>query len=121
MNITTPHTQPYWTASGALWLLKDTGRKSPVIVPVVTPVEIERGFQRIRCPLCFWQPQDWDLWCCMCLGTPEPFFEGCGTEWNTFTTRGRCPGCQHQWKWTGCLRCGVASLHEDWYEQDDAR
>ena len=48
--------------------------------------------------------------------TPEPPFDGCGTSWNTFLTRGRCPGCRHQWQWTSCLRCHGWSLHEDWYE-----
>jgi hypothetical protein len=43
-------------------------------------------------------------------------FDGCGARWNTFTTRGKCPGCRHQWQWTSCLRCLGWSLHEDWYE-----
>ena len=36
-------------------------------------------------------------------------------------TRGRCPGCQHQWQWTTCLSCGVASLHEHWYRRRPTR
>ena len=52
----------------------------------------------------------------ICSGTPEPFFEACGTVWNTFATHGRCPGCSHQWRWTTCLRCQEPSLHVDWYE-----
>ncbi|HET7697200.1 MAG TPA: hypothetical protein VFK57_15920 [Vicinamibacterales bacterium] len=72
--------------------------------------------ERIRCPLCDWTPGPSSRWCCYAEGTPEPPFEWCGTTWNTFSTRGRCPGCAHQWKWTSCLRCGGFSLHEDWYE-----
>lgn len=71
---------------------------------------------RIRCPICFWHPDANSRWCCSAEGTPEPPFPSCGTIWNTFATRGRCPGCQHQWQWTSCLLCGEASLHEAWYE-----
>ena len=76
--------------------------------------------ERVRCPLCAWQPSADSLWCCDCTDTPEPFFQSCGTVWNTFATRGRCPGCSHQWKWTTCLQCAQSSLHDDWYERDDA-
>jgi hypothetical protein len=72
--------------------------------------------ERIRCPLCEWTPGKSSTWCCFSEGTPEPPFPSCGTSWNTFSTRGRCPGCGHQWKWTSCLRCGGFSLHQDWYE-----
>jgi hypothetical protein len=78
--------------------------------------DADDGFERIRCPLCAWRPAPGSTWCCVAQGTPEPPFEWCGTSWNTFTTRGRCPGCAHQWQWTSCLRCGGFSLHEDWYE-----
>ena len=40
-------------------------------------------------------------------------------EWNTFATRGLCPGCQHQWRYTSCLECAAWSLHEDWYAAED--
>jgi hypothetical protein len=79
----------------------------------------ENNFDRIRCPRCFWQPARSSRWSCACGGTPEPWFEACGTVWNTFDTRGRCPGCAHQWVWTSCLRCGAASPHEDWYDAPD--
>jgi len=74
---------------------------------------------RIRCPQCYWQPTPSSRWCCVVSGTPEPYFEGCHTIWNTFDTRGRCPGCAHQWMWTTCHRCEQASLHEHWYEEDE--
>lgn len=62
--------------------------------------------QRIRCPLCLWQPRRTDTWLC----------SHCGYTWNTFDTHGLCPGCGHQWLETACLRCGEWSRHEDWYE-----
>ena len=76
------------------------------------------AFERIRCPLCQWHPSPSSTWSCFNDDTPEPPFNWCGTSWNTFTTRGRCPGCQHQWRWTSCLSCGGWSLHEDWYETE---
>jgi rubrerythrin len=74
-------------------------------------------FSRIRCPVCRWQPNASSRWYCADAGYPHYFFNGCGTVWNTFDTRGRCPGCGHQWKWTDCLRCGNCSPHEAWYEE----
>jgi hypothetical protein len=71
----------------------------------------------IRCPVCEWRPSASSLWCCIGVGTPEPSFQGCATLWNTFLTRGRCPGCSHQWQWTSCLHCEEWSRHEDWYEK----
>ncbi len=79
------------------------------------------GFAGIRCPQCSWRPSESSLWCCDSKGTPEPPFQSCGTSWNTFATRGRCPGCSHQWRWTTCLRCQEASLHEAWYETGKGR
>jgi len=86
---------------------------------VVTTPGLEDGetFRGIRCPLCKWQPESRNRWCCDPTGSPEPAFQGCGTVWNTFATRGRCPGCSHQWIWTACHMCGCFSLHEDWYEE----
>jgi hypothetical protein len=76
-------------------------------------------FSRIRCPLCAWQPNASSRWCCADCGYPEYFFDGCGMIWDTFTTRGLCPGCGHQWRWTSCLRCFGWSLHEEWYKQEE--
>ena len=82
-----------------------------------------RASQAVRCPVCQWRPTASSEWLCDPTGTPEPPFAACGTVWNTFATRGRCPGCAHQWHWTTCHRCGVCSPHDDWYdstEGDDA-
>lgn len=75
-------------------------------------------FSRIRCPFCKWQPKPTDRWFCAPCDYPEFFAEGCGACWNTFMTRGLCPGCGHQWRWTSCLNCSGWSLHEDWYERE---
>lgn len=74
--------------------------------------------RRIRCPLCDWQPSASSLWSCEDCAFPEYFVDGCGMVWNTFETRGRCPGCGHQWRWTSCLRCEGWSPHEDWYTEE---
>ena len=74
----------------------------------------EPPWGRIRCPLCLWQPTSSSRWYCCSSGHPEYFTGGCGMAWNTFDTRGKCPGCDHQWRWTACLSCEGWSLHEDW-------
>jgi len=74
-------------------------------------------FSRIRCPLCKWQPKPSHRWFCAPCGHPEYFADGCGASWNTFSTRGRCPGCEHQWRWTACLNCAGWSRHDAWYEE----
>jgi ribosomal protein S27E len=79
--------------------------------------EDKTDFERIRCPLCNWQPTAESRWWCLDADAPEYFYGGCWTSWNTFETRGRCPGCGHQWRWTSCLRCHGWSRHEDWYEK----
>ena len=93
---------------------------SPIIVNLPRLRE-DDAFSRIRCPLCSWVPSRADRWYCHCLGTPEPPFPACGSAWNTFSTRGRCPGCSHQWIWTSCFECKQWSLHEDWYEESEER
>src|SRR4029079_11522948 len=70
----------------------------------------------VRCPLCGWRPTAASRWCCWWSDGPEPYFASCGAEWNTFSTRVRCPGCRHQWQWTSCLRCAEWSPHNEWYE-----
>lgn len=60
----------------------------------------------IYCPQCAWRPRPEDRWTCTAQ---------CGTVWNTFWTRGLCPGCAHQWRITQCLACHAHSPHRDWY------
>src|SRR4029078_13253039 len=84
----------------------------------VEPEDETPDFSRIRCPLCQWQPNASSRWVCGSCGKPEYFFEGGGTVWNTFSTRGLCPGCCHQSRWTICLRCQAWSLHEEWYTKE---
>lgn len=64
----------------------------------------------IYCPKCQWRPQPEDRWSC------EP---KCGTVWNTFWTRGMCPGCAKQWPVTQCLACRKISPHKEWYHFPD--
>jgi hypothetical protein len=66
------------------------------------------GRGRIRCPKCGWQPSRHDVWMCVCLHS-----------WNTFDTKGVCPGCGIKWSDTQCLRCKQWSRHDDWYEDED--
>src|SRR4051794_29777402 len=101
-----------------IWMLKDDrGRGGHVVDrPRLERIESLKG---VRCPLCDWRPERSSRWACTWSGGPEPRFDSCGTVWNTFTTRGRCPGCDHAWQWTSCHRCEQWSLHKDWYEQLD--
>lgn len=99
-----------------LSLLKQTPAQDDLMLTVRIPGD-EDGFDGVRCPHCSWKPAASSRWCCESAGSPEPAFQACGTVWNTFSTRGRCPGCLHQWGWTSCLRCNGWSLHEDWYTQ----
>ena len=97
----------------------------------IGPVSLDRGdFElsrqtttkparpRIRCPHCAWQPRRSSSWTCMPVGYPEYYQRGCGHSWNTFDTRGLCPGCSHQWLHTSCLSCNRWALHEAWYERE---
>src|ERR1700733_259285 len=72
------------------------------------PAELDQMFGSelpgIRCPKCKWTPRSKALWFCKC-----------GHLWNTFDTRGLCPGCGYQWEVTGCFQCGGMSPHRDWY------
>jgi len=99
-------------------LCKSDRAIDPTAMDRVEPADAEPLSGGIRCPLCTWHPESSSRWACLWIDTPEPFFQSCGTSWNTFTTRGRCPGCGHQWTWTSCLSCGGWSLHENWYERE---
>jgi hypothetical protein len=83
-------------------------------------LEDDATFASIRCPECRWRPSDADAWYCGDNAFPERFFGGCGTSWNTFATKGLCPGCSHRWRWTACLRCGIWSLHDEWYAEESS-
>lgn len=90
---------------------------------ILKAVEEEKAaddFQRIRCPLCKWRPRASSRWFCADADAPEFFYGGCGAMWNTFETGGKCPRCNHQWRWTSCLRCGGWSRHDDWYEKTES-
>ena len=98
-----------------IWLFQKTSLPEKVSDKTIAFDKEKDYFSRIRCPLCKWQPQSSDYWMCADSGYPEYFDGACGTVWNTFETRGLCPGCNHQWRWTSCLSCYDSSLHEDWY------
>jgi len=78
-----------------------------LVVTRKDPAVTTRDGGRIRCPKCQWEPARSDRWRCS---------PGCDEVWNTFETRGRCPGCNKQWTETVCLRCNEWSRHDDWYE-----
>src|SRR5262245_2075894 len=101
-------------------LLRDTKAPDQITDLFLGPAD-EDLFSGVRCPLCAWRPTASSRWWCSSFGTPEPFFHACGTEWNTFATRGRCPRCQHRWQWTSCHQCGQWSLHDDWYTAKENR
>jgi hypothetical protein len=99
-----------------LWLRQADDSREPAVLDPPTD-RVDTSDAGVRCPLCAWRPRSDDLWFCADAGAPEHFLGGCGTAWNTFETRGRCPGCAHQWRWTACPACEQWSLHEDWYEE----
>ncbi|MGB7208819.1 MAG: hypothetical protein WBD27_09195 [Pyrinomonadaceae bacterium] len=83
--------------------------------------DVDEGLRGIRCPICRWKPDRTSLWTCWDCEHPAYFYNGCGTEWNTFDTSGLCPTCSHQWIWTSCLSCWGWSKHEDWYESERSK
>lgn len=101
------------------YLIFNAFRKTDKTEEILKNFEIDSGktdFEKIRCPLCRWSPNAASRWLCADADAPEYFYGGCFTNWNTFETRGKCPTCAHQWRWTSCLRCGGWSRHEDWYK-----
>jgi hypothetical protein len=81
---------------------------------MLSPAEVDELFGEIlpgiRCPRCKWTPRRENLWTC-----------DCGHQWNTFDTRGLCPGCGRQWEITMCFQCGEMSPHSEWYEKKEPR
>ena len=70
--------------------------------------------ETIQCPKCKWKPDGGAYWSCDT--------NGCGhRSWDTFETRGKCPGCGKQWETTQCPACGEWSPHKDWYTGDAYR
>ncbi|MCR6642006.1 MAG: hypothetical protein NVV82_24225 [Sporocytophaga sp.] len=59
----------------------------------------------IQCSVCEWRPDGEIHWAC-----------SCGHRWNTFKTKGKCPGCKKQWENTRCPGCGKSTPHKDWYK-----
>lgn len=101
------------------FLLLDRGSRPGMVEDLLARFRETARRHRIRCPTCGWQPQASSRWYCAAVDAPEHFSPGCGTSWQTFETRGRCPGCEHQWQWTSCLSCGMWARHEDWYTAED--
>lgn len=101
-----------------LWAFK-VDRPTHHIVDVIERFRNTARRQKVRCPACGWQPATSSRWFCADTAAPEFFSPGCGTSWNTFSTRGLCPGCSHQWTWTACLQCAGWSKHHEWYVPED--
>jgi hypothetical protein len=82
--------------------------RRPTARRTCSPAELDELFgpalRGVCCPQCKWTPRARSLWFCKC-----------GYRWNTFDTRGLCPGCNHQWEVTACLQCGAMSPHAEWY------
>ncbi len=102
-------------------LLQKSSKTDEIIEKLKEAEKTATDFKRIRCPKCNWQPKKESLWYCCDCDYPEYFYDSCGTAWNTFDTRGKCPVCRHQWRFTTCLSCGNWSRHEDWYQKDAAK
>src|SRR5262245_28584969 len=100
--------------------LKDA-RVSKDTTTTTTSLDDAEALGGIRCPRCSWRPKPSSRWSCYWVDGPEPRFDACGAVWNTFSTKGRCPRCSHQWQWTSCLHCEQWSLHVDWYEPGQGR
>ena len=73
----------------SLLLFKQAPPQTPVFIDEVKRLLEDLVFGRIRCPLCGGNRRHPALWACQSFGTPEPFFGGCETIWNTFETPGR--------------------------------
>ena len=115
MDATTPHSGTRTGVPSTIHLLKGSlSRDADALDRERLDDDSDQG--RIRCPVCAWRPTASSRWTCHVGDTPEPPFDACGTVWNTFETRGRCPGCGHQWFWTTCPRCEEASPHQEWYQ-----
>lgn len=63
----------------------------------------------INCPKCGWVPDGKPHWGC----------EKCGTTFDTFETKAKCPNeeCGNSWELTQCIACGKRIPHKDWYSE----
>jgi hypothetical protein len=87
------------------WIASRLPRRQPVVFgPHRYPAEA-----LICCPLC------------AAVATPDQRWHCryCYCRWNTFATRGRCPGCNFHFRATTCLTCNRLSRHDDWYARED--
>lgn len=66
-----------------------------------------RTGRKISCPICHWAPPIGEFWQC----------EECLTEFDTFETGAKCPGCENEWEKTTCLACTRESVHGLWYSK----
>ena len=110
VQVTAPSSPPRLTPDFAQPHLGDMGKEERQLDDDLDAVlgDDERARRvRTRCPKCDWKPGKHDKWYCRC-----------GTSWNTFMTRGVCPGCTFAWKITQCLKCHAFSAHEDWYTKE---
>jgi hypothetical protein len=86
------------------WITSRLPRRHPVALgPQRYPADA-----RIRCPLCAAVVSPDERWHC----------EFCNCYWNTFATRGRCPGCNFRYPATVCGACDRMSHHDDWYPRE---
>lgn len=88
--------------SWALRWLRATPRRA---LPPSVRVPYRTGRAPVACPQCKAVPDADSRWQC----------EFCYCLWNTFDTRGTCPGCSFRFRATSCLVCKTSSRHDDWY------
>lgn len=75
--------------------------------PSPGPYRVLGEGERVRCPACGRAPEAGTAWQC----------SYCHWSWDTFATRGVCPGCAAHYPVTQCFGCHAMSRHEDWYER----
>jgi Zn-dependent protease len=67
--------------------------------------------EHCRCPGCGKSPPRGEFWQC----------EHCVTRFDTFATRGRCPGCGAWYLETACPHCHALHHVDVWYRPEDVR
>jgi hypothetical protein len=65
--------------------------------------------QKVKCPICSWNPSADEHWHCL----------QCGNDIDHFKSVGRCNQCQYTHELTYCPEekggCGQSTPHLDWY------